>query len=203
MVFVWHCVSVWYWAETIYQCRENGCILARWTDTCYSERMRNERDKHRAETHDKHSDVFLFLKKKKKDPFKLWVCLLLSLSGPCSYSLSGSKTHNPSLNFSLLLTHSAVLNCCIRKAETLFFDSVPCTTLQFSSMSAVNTDTIKLQLSMSTAVWMWSTSIYPYLLMYVQMNSSPVIVFYSLQDKWSLKENPCLDPLCLEWLFVG
>lgn len=38
------------------------------------------------------------------------------------------------------------------------------------------------------AVWIWSTGLYPYLLMYVLMNSSPVIVFCSLQDKWSLKE---------------
>lgn len=52
----------------------------------------------------------------------------------------------------------------------------------------LSTDTISLTLGSSTAVWMWSTSIYPYLLMYVLMNSSPVPVLYSLQDKWSLKE---------------
>lgn len=209
MVFVWHCVSVWYWPGDIYRCRENGCILSRWTDTRYSERMRNERDKHRAETHDKHSDVFLFL----SFPFFFFLNKIHLNSGCVCCLASPDHVHTASLDpkptTPLWISHSCShTQCCFKllhqkNGDALLWLCPLHNTSVYIYVSCEHRYYKTATEHVCTAVWMWSTSIYPYLLMYVQMNSSPVIVFYSLQDKWSLKENPCLDPLCLEWLFVG
>lgn len=65
---------------------------------------------------------FFFLSFFFLNPFKLWVCLLLSLSGPYSNSLSRSK--KPVSLFLFLYTahthaRTGVLNCCIRTTQTL------------------------------------------------------------------------------------
>lgn len=139
-------------------------------------------------------------------------CVLLSLSGPYPHSLSGSKTHLPLSVFPFcshtLLFWTAASDKQRRsgqhtlcRSEVLFyltgkyhfFGSVPCTTLQFAATCVhVGWESRYIKCitatELSTAVWMWSTSIYSYLLMCVLMNFSHVIVLYSLQDKWPLKE---------------
>lgn len=159
------------------------------------------------------------------------MCLLLSFSGPYSYSLRGnpkpisllvshfySRTHTHCCFKLLTLQSTHALQESQKRGDILLYTHTQNITSRASLLPAQH---FSLQLAMrscrlwtqihyncdwaqSTSVWIWSTSIYPYLLMYVFMNLSPVIVLYSLRDKWSLKETLVWIRYLalLEWLFV-
>lgn len=118
--------------------------------------------------------------------------------------LAHSHKHPPTHTLLLMLW-----NCCNRYTESLWstraLQESPkqswASTVQTSllalfpaqrlslQVSTANTNAIhkRLKLTLHMAVWMWLTSISWYLSVYV-LNSSTVIVLYSLQDKWPLKE---------------
>lgn len=148
---------------------------------------------------------FLFL----KNPFKLWVCLLLSFSGPYSYSLSRSK--KPSLCFSLSRT-----SCCfklLQKKQRCSCQHVLCRRARsdiYMTCVALFHAQHKFAATCSCLKWTqaqdncnWAhlqlcehgscVFIHIYWCMFLWIQSCHCIIFFTRQ--MIIKGNPCLGPL--------